>query len=171
MVEPAGSTIPGMRKAAVAAACAILLSCASTNSSAPGDDVTSDAKIPPPDMTLVQLVGPDELNWPVGEIELQYGIRIENNADEEITLRHVQLDPLDTEGAYRVYRRRYTLKQAIPPHGAEEVTFWAKGYSDGRRYGLSARSPISVRATAFFDSASGPFRKVWITNLSQATVH
>jgi hypothetical protein len=156
--------------ALVALASALLLSCASSTSS-PDDGTRSNAAIPEPEITFVQLVGPDELNWPEGEIELQYGMRIENRADHAITLKHVQMDPMGTEGAYTVYRRRYTVPKAIGPNGIEEVTFWAKAYSNGRRLGLSARSPITVRTTAFFDSPEGPFRKVVVTNLSQATTH
>jgi hypothetical protein len=172
MVEPAGHYNQPMRFSALLVASSLLLaSCASSGSSASDGTTASNAAIPEPEMTVAQLVGPDEQNWPQGEIEIQYAVRIENRADQPITLKQIAMKQLGNEGAYTVYDRRYPMTRVIPAHATEDVTFWAKAYSSGRRFGLSARSPISVRTTAFFESAAGPLRKVVVTNLSQATMH
>lgn len=149
--------------AVVIAACLLTLSCSSSSNATGGGEVT------PPEIRFVQLVGPEQLNWPAGEFEVKYGMRIANNANEQITLRHVELTPASSEGAYIVRQQRYSFNQKISAQGTEDVTFWAKAWSaDRARYNISAQSPITVRGIAFFDTATGSFRKVFIGYLSQA---
>ena len=154
-----------MKPLIVALACVALLSCAS---STPSADATANAKIPPPEFAFVQLVGPQEQNWPTGDIEVQYGVRIQNRANETIRLRQIELSPIGSEGPYTVLKNRYFFDHEISAANAKEFAFWAKAYSDGRRYSIDAQAPISVRAVAFFESASGPFRKVFTAHLSQS---
>jgi hypothetical protein len=152
-----------MKQVLVALACVALLSCASSTPSA-----AANAKIPLPEFAFVQLVGPQEQNWPTGELEVQYGVRIQNRANETIRLRQIELSPVGSEGPYVVLKNRYFLDHEITAASAKEFSFWAKAYSDGRRYSIDAQAPISVRAVAFFESASGPFRKVFTAHLSQS---
>jgi hypothetical protein len=154
-----------MKQMVVALACVALLSCASSSSPA---DATASAKIPLPEFAFVQLVGPQEQNWPAGELEVQYGVRIQNRANESIRLRQIELTPVGSEGPYVVLKNRYFFDHEISAANAKEFAFWAKAYSDGRRYSIDAQAPISVRAVAFFESASGPFRKVFTAHLSQS---
>lgn len=154
-----------MKQLATALACLTLLACASSTGTAAGADA---AKVPPPDFEFVQLVGPEEQNWPQGEIEVQYAVRITNKATEPIRLRQIELSPVGMEGAYTVARQSYFFDHEVGATGAKEFAFWAKAYSEGKRYGINAQSPISVRAVAYFQSASGPFRKVFTAHMSQA---
>jgi hypothetical protein len=151
-----------MKQLAVVAACLLTLSCSSSNPN-------TGAEVTPPEIRFVQLVGPEQLNWPAGEFEVKYGMRIANNANEQITLRHVELTPASSEGAYIVRQQRYSFDQKIGAQATQDVTFWAKAWSaDRARYNISAQSPITVRGIAFFDTATGSFRKVFIGQLSQA---
>ena len=54
---------------------------------------------------LVQLVGPAELNYPRGTIEVQFGLRITNQSGEAIKLRQIQMTPVGLGGAYRLITR------------------------------------------------------------------
>lgn len=153
-----------MKQIVVALACVALMSCASSSPSAG----TANAKIPQPEFAFVQLVGPQEQNWPQGDMEVQYGVRIQNRANESIRLKQIELTPVGSEGPYVVLKNRYFFDHEISAANAKEFSFWAKAYSDGRRYSIDAQAPISVRAIAYFDSASGPFRKVFTAHLSQS---
>jgi hypothetical protein len=151
-----------MKQLVAAAVCVLALSCSSSTSSGTG-------KVPLPDIRFVQLVGPEQLNWPSGEFEVKYGLRIQNHADEQITLSHIDLTPSSSEGAYVVRQRRYMIGQKISAQGSQDVEFWAKAWSAERaRYNIGAQSPITVRGVAFFNSATGSFRRVFVGTLSQA---
>lgn len=154
-----------MKQLATAVVCLTLLACASSSSTAANG---ASANVPAPDFEFVQIVGPEEQNWPQGEIEVQYGVRITNKATEPIRLRQIELSPVGMEGAYVVTRQSYFFDHEVGATGAKEFAFWAKAYSEGRRYGINAQSPISVRGVAYFQSASGPFRKVFTAHMSQA---
>lgn len=151
-----------MRHLVAVATCVLALSCSSSSSSGVG-------KVPLPDIRFVQLVGPEQLNWPSGEFEVKYGLRIQNHADEQITLSHIDLTPSSSEGAYTIRQQRYMIGQKISAQGSQDVEFWAKAWSEERaRYNIGAQAPITVRGVAFFNSATGPFRRVFVGTLSQA---
>ncbi|HYH10171.1 MAG TPA: hypothetical protein VEK11_24195 [Thermoanaerobaculia bacterium] len=150
-----------MKHIVVALACFAALSCASS-------DATPNANVPLPDFQFTQLIGLQEQNWPTGQLEVQYGVRIQNRANEIIRLQQIELAPVGDEGPYTIVRQRYAFTQEIGAGGTAEFAFWAKAHSEGERYAINAQAPVSVRAVAYFDSASGPFRKVFTAHLSQA---
>lgn len=154
-----------MKRLAAVLTSLVVLSCASSGTSETGANA---AAVPQPEFLFVQLVGPQELNWPVGELEVQYGVRVVNRANIPIRLRQIELTPVGGEGAYVVLKQRYFFDQEIAAGNMKEFPFWAKATSDGRRYAINAQSPISVRAVAFFESESGKFRKVFTAHLSQS---
>ena len=150
-----------MKQLVAITACLLALSCSSSKS--------GTGKVPLPDIRFVQLVGPEQLNWPAGDFEVKYGLRILNHANEQITLSHIDLTPSSTEGAYIVRQQRYMIGHKISAQATEDVTFWAKAWSaDRARYNIGAQSPITVRGVAFFNSSTGSFRKVFVGTLSQA---
>jgi hypothetical protein len=147
------------------AACAILVAC---SSSAPAKDGTeAKSKAVEPEIDFLQLVGPEELNWPKGQIELKYALRVHNNDAEPITLRQIQIETVGQQGPYYLVRGSYYFNQKVDPAATRDLEFWAKGYSEGNRYKIDAQSPITVRGIAFFESQNGNFRKVFIMNLAQ----
>ena len=138
---------------------AILASCASSNQA-------SKPKIPEPGIGIDQTVGPAQLGYPYGPIEVKYDLGIQNNAAETITLIRVDIQTMGAQGgAYSLRRNFYNFKQAIPPNSIGVVSFWAKAFSWGR--GLRENEPVSVRGVAYFESPSGTFQKVFIRELSQ----
>jgi hypothetical protein len=140
----------------IATACGVFLACAS-----------KDAKITPPELDFVQLSGPAEQNYTPGDIEVQYGIRIANRSSEPITLRNIQIQSVGFGGPYRLRPATYYFHREIKPEQYEDVTFWAKAVAAGDAFAPEANAPVTVRATAFFESPAGGFRRVFTKVLAQ----
>jgi hypothetical protein len=141
---------------AVAAAC-LALACSSGN----------HAKIIQPELEFVQLVGPAELNYQQGQIEIQYGLRIANRSSEPITLHQIQLASVGAGGPYQLRRETYFFSREVPPGQFADVTFWAKAISTGDFASLDANAPVTIRGTAIFRSPAGDFRQVFVKILNQ----
>jgi hypothetical protein len=123
-------------------------------------------KIPEPAIGLEQVVGPGDLGYPYGPIEVKYNLAVQNNAPHEITLIRVDIQTINPAGgAYSLRREFYNFRQPIPPNSIGVVTFWAKAFSWGR--GARETEPVSVRGIVYFESSKGTFQKVFITELSQ----
>ena len=136
--------------------CCVFLACAS-----------SDAKIAPPEIDFVQLSGPADQNYTPGNIEVQYGIRIANRAAVPITLRNIQIRSVGAGGPYELRPATYYFERVVQPEKYEDVTFWAKAVASGDPNDIDATAPITIRATAIFDSPSGRFRQVFTKMLEQ----
>jgi len=147
-----------MKNLLAAAVCCALLACSSGGS----------AKIIHPELQFVQLSGPAEQNYPAGDIEVQYGIRIANRSSEPITLRRIQVRSVGLGGPYRLEPRAYSFERVIQPEQFEDVTFWAKAVAEGDAMANDARAPVTVHAVLFFESPAGGFRNV-ITQMLQQT--
>jgi hypothetical protein len=138
----------------------LFAACASSKSAQP------QAKIPEPAIALEQVVGPRELGYPYGQIEIKFNFAVQNNAPIPITLTRVDLQPTGVAGgAYTLRRDFYNFKQEIPPNSVGIVTFWAKamGWGQGQRQ----NEPVTVRGVAYFDTAKGQTQTVFIKELSQ----
>jgi len=136
---------------------AILASCASSK---------SGTKIPEPEIGLEQEVGPAQLGYPYGPIEVKYNFAVQNNAPIAITLTRIDIQTINPAGgAYSLRRDLYNFKQQIPPNSVGVVTLWAKAFGWGR--GLRENEPVSVRCIAYFESSGGAFQKVFLRELSQ----
>ena len=147
-----------MRRLSLLILCAtVLASCASSN---------SKTKIPEPAIGIEQEVGPSELGYPYGPIEVKYNMAVQNNAAETITLIRVDLQTINPAGgAYSLRREFHNFRQAIPPNSIGVVSFWARAFGWGR--GARDTEPVSVRGIAYFESPSGTFQKIFMRELSQ----
>lgn len=125
------------------------------------------AKIIQPELEFVQLVGPEELNFQQGDIEIQYGLRIANRSSETISLQQIQLASVGAGGPYQLRRETYFFKRDVPPGQFTDVAFWAKAISTGDFASLDANAPVTVRGTAIFSSPVGDFRQVFVKVLNQ----
>lgn len=115
---------------------------------------------------MEQEVGPRELNYPYGPIDIKFNLGVRNNAQIPITLIRVDLASLNPAGgAYSLRRDFHNVRETIPPNSERVVSFWAKGFSFGR--GIRENEPITVRGIAYFESPSGTFQKIFIRDLSQ----
>lgn len=144
------------RLVAVAAAC-LALACSTGNR----------AGILQPELELVQLIGPEELNYQQGQIEIQYGLRIANRSSEPISLRQIQIESLSAGGPYRLRRETYYFNREVKPNELADITFWAKAFSTGDFASIDATAPVTVRGTAYFQSPAGDFRQVFVKMLTQ----
>ena len=123
--------------------------------------------VTPPEIDFVQLSGPAEQNYAQGDIEIQYGLRIRNEAATPITLRTIQVQSVGLGGSYRLRPNTYYFERAVQPQQSEDVTFWAKAISQGDAAANDISAPITVRVTAIFDSPAGSFRRVFSKMLAQ----
>lgn len=139
-------------------ACAVLLAACS---SAP------KAKLLEPDVEMYQVVGPADLNYPRGSIEVQFALRIANNSSETIKLRQVDMTPVGLGGPYEIVRRTYFFNQEIAPNASKDVAFWARAEAEGDAFATDANAPVSLRAVAVFESSSGRMRKILMKTFGQ----
>jgi hypothetical protein len=138
----------------------LFASCATSNSKAPA------AKIPQPSLGIEQEVGPRELGYPNGPIEVKYNFAIQNNAAFPITLRRIDLRSGGIGGgAYTLQPYQYNFNQEIPPNSVATVTVWAKARGWG--HNMRETEPVTVRGVVHFDSPQGGTQKVFVAELSQ----
>jgi hypothetical protein len=156
-----------MKQLLASAACAVLLACGSSGS---GADVPTAEKIGTvaPETELVQLVGPEQLNWESGTIEMKYALKVTNRAAEPITLRQIQIQTVGLEGPYNIPQSSYFFREPVTPGATRPIEFFAKAYSEGDRYKVDAQAPVSIRIIAYFEAPKGNFRQAFITNLGQS---
>ena len=130
--------------------------------------LNSGPKIPEPGIGIEQVVGPADLGYPYGPIEIKYNFAVQNNAQVPITLTRVDIRSdvgAAGSGAYQLRRDFYNFHQEIPPNSVGVVTFWAKAYAFGRNN--RDTEPVTVRGVASFNTPTGPTQKVFIRELSQ----
>ena len=154
-----------MKQVLVVLICLFTLSCGSTSPAVPEANAV---KLAAPDVTFFQLVGPADQNFPSGSIQVQYGIRVANNAPEEITLRSIEVSSVGTTGPYVLKRDTFFFRKRIDANNHGDVTWWSTAIARGNPFALDAQAPVSVRATLLFDSARGAFRKVVFRDFSQS---
>jgi hypothetical protein len=155
------------RLALFAAMCMLAVSCGSSGGG--GAKTTADqVGVAEPDIQLVQLVGPEELNWESGMIEMKYALRVNNHANEPITLRQIQIRTIGEEGPYWIPQSSYFFRESVAPGAERDIQFFAKAVSSGNKYAVSAQSPVSIRAVAYFEAPKGNFRKPFVANLGQS---
>ncbi len=124
------------------------------------------AKIPEPGIGIEQVVGPADLGYPYGPIEVKYNFAVQNNASHEITLIRIDIQSINPAGgAYSLRREFHNFRQTIPANSIGVVSFWARAFGWGR--GARETEPVSIRGVAYFESPKGTFQQVFIRELSQ----
>lgn len=145
------------------AAAAIVLAACSSSAPAPAKQ---KAQIPAPDFEIRQIVGPAELNYPVGNIEVKFRLDIGNRADVPMTLSRAQFTTVNPRGgAYTLDRRAYYFNKIIAPHQVASIEVWAKAVTDGET--RRSNEPTTIRGELFFDTPAGGYRHVFIKELGQ----
>ncbi|HYC61614.1 MAG TPA: hypothetical protein VEK79_18810 [Thermoanaerobaculia bacterium] len=162
-----------MRTLAALAACALLAGCGffrgTQTETTPA--AKTAMKAPPmvqPRVDIVQLVGPQQLNWESGQIEMKYALRVTNPGAVAITLRQIQIQTVGTAGSYVLPHSSYFFRESVAAGTERSIVFHAKALSDGDRYRIDAESPVSVRVISYFEAPTGNFRKSFIKNLAQS---
>jgi hypothetical protein len=101
-----------------------------------------------------------------GGISNQYAMRVENRADEPITLRRVTVQSI-SDGAYYVSPTSRPFEVAIEPAQKEDVQFWVAARPGGSIVG--ANGPVTMRVTCQFDSPSGKFQHIVMQTVNDRT--
>ena len=148
-----------MKTATLAVVCAFALACAS----APEPAGTSADAAVRPELEFVQITGPADMNYPAGDIEVQYGLRILNRAKSTITLRRIELRSLGLGGPYTLVNRSYPFNKTIASGQSEDVIWWARAYAEGNAFAGDATAPVNVRAVAFFETGNGAMIRQIVT--------
>jgi hypothetical protein len=147
-----------MKYLMLVATCVAALGCGSN---------ANKVKLIEPEVELYQLVGPADLNYPRGQIEVQLGLRVANRSELPIKLRRVAISPVGGGGPYRVRTQSYFFNREIPPGRYEDIAFWARANATGDAFSIDANAPITLRAIAYFDSPAGATRKVLLKTFTQ----
>jgi hypothetical protein len=148
----------------LAAAAIAFTACSSAGPAVPNQK----AQIPPPDFEIRQLVGPHELNYEEGAIEVKYRLDIGNRADIPITLSRLEIVTVNPEGgAYTLdsTHRAYYFRKTINPHEKAAIDFWAKAYGYGRN--TRENEPVTVRGTLNFETPNGHYNEVFVKEIGQ----
>jgi len=114
-------------------------------------------------LNLQQIVGASTVQS-TGRFDVQFGLTVENPTNEVVTLKYVELTQIGT-GSYQIRRDatgsdRYPFDVKILPAETKQVTFWVHAYQRTLPGTFGASEPVTVRAIAYFDSASGAFHQV-----------
>jgi hypothetical protein len=144
--------IRGMKRIAAVSTLFILAACSSSK---------TYPVMPPPEIDLVQLYGPADLNYARGtnSIEAQYGVQIRNPSTDPITLKHITLESV--AGTTIVVRREdRSFNNEIPPGQVGQAVVNARVYFTSDLSGSPTREPLTLRATLHFDSPKGPFNRI-----------
>ena len=140
---------------------------AACSSSAPATP-KQKARIPEPEFEIRQIVGPPELNYEEGNIEVKFRLDIGNRADVPIKLSRLEIATVNPDGgAYTLdsRHRAYYFHTTIDPHQSGTVEFWAKAYG----YGRSTREnePVTVRGTLSYETPNGYYNQVFVKEIGQ----
>ncbi len=119
------------------------------------------APIAPPDVEIVQIYGPSDVNYSRGtsSVNAQYGLQITNRAGEPITLKHVTLQSVGG-GTIAMRREDRAFNNEIPPGQTGQAVVNALVYFTSDISGSPTREPLTLRATLNFDSPKGKFNRI-----------
>jgi hypothetical protein len=145
-----------MKRIASVVALVALIGCASSHG--------PDTRIKP-EIRIEQVVGPADLGYPGGSIDVQYEIQITNHSQEPMTLRRVDVRSVGG-GAYLLRPYTYHFNEKVTPGNFVAVRFWAHAYQAGA-FGRGSTEPVTLRAILHFDSDSGPFQQILLKELTQ----
>lgn len=157
-----------MKQLLASIACAATLIACGSSGSAGSTQTAEKIGTVAPETRLLQLIGPEQLNWESGQIEMKYALEVTNRAAEPITLRQIQIQTVGQEGPYYIPQSSYFFREAVTPGAKRPIEFYAKAFSQGDRYRIDAQSPVSIRVIAFFEAPQGNFRQTFIANLGQS---
>jgi outer membrane murein-binding lipoprotein Lpp len=159
-----------MRFTAFAAATLFTLSLAGCASSDMSDEKSAaSVNVTEPVVHLEQLSTVAEAARHVtGGLPIKYRVQVENQASEPITLTRVAVQSIG-EGAYTLPNNSQPFKLEVPPQTAKSADFWVPAIvQNDTVYG--SNGPVSIRVTAYFDSAKGAFQHTTVEQVHYSPV-
>lgn len=119
-----------------------------------------------PNIEVRQLVGPAQLGYPEGPIEVQYQFIVQNNSSEPLTLRRMKLSTSNPMGgAYSIRPRDYSMNRTIAPNTVGTIDLWVRAYGWGQ--GMREAEPVTLKGTAYFETPVGYLNKFFIKEIGQ----
>ncbi|MEA2569278.1 MAG: hypothetical protein QOI24_1279 [Acidobacteriota bacterium] len=143
------------------AAIIVLLLAACASSSKDGKPA-----FPQPELQLGQANEPSDFLYSNGTVRLRYALEITNNADQQLTLRRIELRST-SGGYYQLPTRSEMFNLAIPPHSTETATFAMWGTATGSMR-THVVEPTTLRGVAYFDTPTGPMQKLFTSTIDLA---
>jgi hypothetical protein len=124
------------------------------------------ARLLEPELQIRQVVGPPELGFPTGQMEVKFNIRVENRSGEPLSLKKLDLSSSNPEGgAYTVIHRSYFPKMEIGPNQTGSIDIWVRAYGWGR--GMRESEPVTLHGAAYFDSPAGYVNLPFVREVGQ----
>jgi hypothetical protein len=121
---------------------------------------------PQPDLRLGQANESSDFLYSNGPVRLRYALEITNNADQQLTLRRVELRST-SGGFYQLPNRSEQFNVVIAPHSTETATFTMWGTATGSMR-THVVEPTTLRGVAYFDTPGGPMQKGFTSTIDVA---
>jgi len=152
------------RSIAVLAVLFAFVGCSSTGGS---NSTVTSAKLPAPEIQIAQLSEvPAVARFSDAALTVQYAVRVENRANQPITLKRVTVQSVG-EGAYYLSSQSKPFDTVIGPTQQQDVEAWFTAQPGRSLVGVNG--PVSLRVTCEFDSAAGPFQQVVMRRVNEGT--
>jgi hypothetical protein len=112
---------------------------------------------PPVTVQLAQASGASNLFYYPGPVNVQYQVTANNPTDQTVTLQRLDLRT-EGSGAYALRAAGTPMNVKIAPKST--ATFTVSAWGRARGGYIASTEPVTIFATAYFDSPSGPFVKL-----------
>jgi hypothetical protein len=118
----------------------------------------------PPEYQVRQISGQAHVARHVsGGMPVQFAMDFRNPSGETIVLERIQVESMGS-GAYSVEPVSRPFDTNIAPNQVITVNFWAPAIAGSTI--LGANGPVTLRTTAYFSSAFGKFREIYIQQVN-----
>jgi hypothetical protein len=142
-----------------------LLALAAISCSSSGSKPNQNANLLRPEIAIEQLVGPADLGYPGGQVDVQYQVTVGNRSAEPITLRRIEVSSVGG-GAYRLRRESYPFNATLGANQQGSIQFWAHALQAGPVF-RGSTEPVTLRAILYFQSPAGSFQQIVMKSLEQ----
>ena len=156
-----------MKKSTLAVIALVALSSCASMKSDSGKGATN-VNISKPDMQIQQLsTVPAAARHIEGGLPIQYALAVQNHAGAPITLKQVNVVSMGY-GAYDVPSTSRPFKALIQSDQTQVFDFWVPANIQNASL-VGANGPVTLRVTAYFDSADGQFQQVIVQVVNATT--
>jgi hypothetical protein len=115
-------------------------------------------------INLSQLTSTNDTFYFRGPVNIQYRLEVRNPTSQTVTLRSLRLESIGP-GAYSIHSSSTPLKLQLGPNESKAMTISLWGRARGGF--MTASEPVTIRGTAYFNSPSGSFVKLFNENIMQ----
>lgn len=137
----------------------VALACASSS--------PSKSAGPEPELLISQISNiPEAARHITGRISVQYAVSVKNTTPAALQLKRIDVQSIGF-GAYSLAPTSLPFKVAIAPGETKIVQFWGAAFIDSSTI-MGANGPVTLRAMAEFDSASGPLRTTVVQQVHES---